>query len=99
MGGHSIQHRSRREGEGRMISVKKGLTTFEGPIDELINDYATLNIAVRQALRRKGIPEAGINKMMTGVLFYSANYEGEGEVIRDETKIITRENNEEERPC
>ena len=82
-----------------MISVKKGLTTFEGTIDELINDYATLNIAVRQALRRKGIPETKINEMMTDVLFYSANYKAEGEIIRDETKIIAREKNEEERPC
>lgn len=78
-----------------MISIKKGLTTFEGPIDELINDYVTLNIAVRQALRRRGITETRINKMMTDVLFYSAENKVEGEIIRDETKIIPREKNEE----
>lgn len=54
-----------------MISVKNGLTSFEGTIDELISDYATLNIAVRQALRTRGIPETTINKNDDGrpVLF------------------------------
>lgn len=98
MGGHSIQHRSRWEGEGRMISVNKGLTSFEGTIDELISDYATLNIAVRQALRTRGIPETTINKMMTDVLFYSAETKVEGEIIRNETKIIPRQKNEEDQP-
>ena len=78
-----------------MISVNKGLTSFEGTIDELISDYATLNIAVRQALRTRGVPETTINKMMTDVLFYSAETKVEGEIIRNETKIIPRPKNEE----
>jgi hypothetical protein len=78
-----------------MISVKNGLTSFEGTIEELISDYATLNIAVRQALRTRGIPETTINKMMTDVLFYSAETKVEGEIIRNETKIIPRTKNEE----
>lgn len=78
-----------------MISVNKGLTSFEGTIDELISDYATLNIAVRQALRTRGVPEMTINKMMTAVLFYSAETKVEGETIRNETKIIPRPKNEE----
>lgn len=82
-----------------MIHSENGISNIKGDPETILLDFVAVNIAVRRLLKQIGMQNEEVNEIMTGVMFYSANYKGEGEVIRDETKIIAREKNEEERPC
>ena len=81
-----------------MIKVENGLTHFEGSFETIMTDFLIVNIAMRQTLKRKGCPEEFINKFMTQILFRSAINKSEGEFLKDESRIVMRENNEEEQP-
>ena len=81
-----------------MIKVENGLTHFEGTFETIMTDFLTINIAMRQTLKRMGAPEEFINEFMTQILFQAAKNKSEGKVLKDEIRIDTREKNEEEQP-
>lgn len=81
-----------------MIKVENGLTHFEGTFETIMTDFLTVNIAMRQTLKRTGFPEEAINDFMTQILFQSAKSKSEGKFLKDESRIVIKENDEEEQP-
>lgn len=78
-----------------MIKCEKGMTEIRGDIDTILRDIFSINVGVRNLLKKLGLNEEERNKAMTSILFQTAEHEDDGIIVKPERKLKEQE---EERP-
>lgn len=79
-----------------MIKVENGMPEIRGDIETIMSDFFTINVAVRNVLKKIGLSEDERNKTMISILFETADHEQDGIIVKHERKL---KDQEEERPC
>lgn len=70
-----------------MIYTEDGRTQMTGNFETVWEDFIATNIAMRNLLKEIGVPQEGINEIMTHAVFKAAEEEGRGLVVKSEKKI------------
>lgn len=78
-----------------MIKCEKEMIEIRGDIETILKDFFSINVAVRNFLKKLGLDEEERNKAMTSILFEAAKHEDVGIITKHETRL---KENEEDRP-